>query len=399
MSRPRRTSKPNKTPAVAISPVKRVRAIAPLVRVILFVRAGGRCEFDGCNKYLFEHHVTLTEGNFADVAHIVAFQPDGPRGRAGKRPLDINNVSNLMVLCSACHKLIDDHPTRYTKKALQEYKQRHEDHIRHMTGLSPDLRTSALVFTANIAEQNAFVPFDQVLEAVSPRYPVARPGKIIDLNSIRMADPESVNTGCEAIRREMARVYDFGGEAHTAKHLSVFALAPIPLLIYLGTQLSNKVPTDLYQRHRDTENWTWKRAGKAVKYQFKQLRSGKDEGKVAMILSLSGTIRPRDLPKEFDSSCAVYELTLRGRTPDPTFLRTRRDLETFRLAYQAALSTVIRNHGTVENLHLFPAVPAPVAILCGRELLPKVHPELLVYDFNKRKGGFTYQLKANKHEY
>jgi HNH endonuclease len=105
-----------------LSPVRQVRAIPPLVRLFLFVQAGGRCEFDGCNKYLLEHHVTLREGNFAEVAHIVAFQPEGPRGRAGQRPREINNVGNLMLLCPDCHKVIDDHPERYTPSgaALQE---------------------------------------------------------------------------------------------------------------------------------------------------------------------------------------------------------------------------------------------------------------------------------------
>jgi hypothetical protein len=28
----------------------------------------------------------------------------------------------------------------------------------------------------------------------------------------------------------------------------------------------------------------------------------------------------------------------------------------------------------------------------GRELLPKVHPKLRVFDFNKETGGFTFQL-------
>ena len=50
------------------------------VRLLLFVRAGGRCQFDGCNRYLLEHYPTLREGNFAEIAHIVAFREDGPRG-------------------------------------------------------------------------------------------------------------------------------------------------------------------------------------------------------------------------------------------------------------------------------------------------------------------------------
>lgn len=379
------------------SPVKAVRGIPPLVRLLLFVRAGGRCEFDGCNKYLLEHHVTLKDGNFAEVAHIVAFRFGGPRGRTGERPLEIDNPNNLMLLCPGCHKLVDDNPARYTKTTLQEYKERHEKHIHHMTGLSPERKTAIVVFTASIGDQGSFIPFDQVLEAVSPRYPASRPGKIIDLTNINIGDASSITTAQDTIRRAMAQLYDAGSEAQTIKHLSVFALAPIPLLIDFGARLSNKIPTDLFQRHRDKENWTWKRTGTLVRYQVRRLQSGTDRNKVALILSLSGTIRARELPKAIDTAYSVYEITLKGRTPDPTFLRTKRDLDAFRLVYQSALGAIMRDHGKLKSLHLFPAVPAPVAILCGRELLPKVHPELIVYDFDKRKVGFTYQLKVNNH--
>lgn len=78
--------------------------IKDITRLLLFVRAGGRCEFDGCNKYLLQHHLTLTEGNFAQLAHIVAFKPEGPRGKVGPRPMDINDVTNLMLLCPECHR-------------------------------------------------------------------------------------------------------------------------------------------------------------------------------------------------------------------------------------------------------------------------------------------------------
>jgi hypothetical protein len=99
-----------------ISPIIPTRAIRPLTRLLLFVRAGGRCEFDGCNKDLLRHHLTLTEGNFAQIAHIVAFRQDGPRGNTGRRPTDINDVRNLMLLCPECHKLIDDLPVTIPAK-------------------------------------------------------------------------------------------------------------------------------------------------------------------------------------------------------------------------------------------------------------------------------------------
>jgi hypothetical protein len=74
----------------------------------------------------------------------------------------------------------------------------------------------------------------------------------------------------------------------------------------------------------------------------------------------------------------VYELTLDGITPSPAFLSLREDLENFRIAYQGALAEIAKIHGSLKELDLLPAVPAPVAVLCGREALPKVHPALRV---------------------
>lgn len=379
------------------SPVVAVRNIPQLSRLILFVKAGGICEFDGCNKFLLEHHVTLTEGNFAQMAHIVAFQPDGPRGNSAPRPENINETSNLMLLCPECHKLIDDDPAKFTVRTLQEYKERHERHIRYVASLSPEMKTHLLVFTANIGDQAVYIPFGQMLEAVSPRYPMSRTGTIIDLTQLHIDSTASLSAARETVERKIKNLYETGGEAETIKHLSVFALGPIPLLIYLGTLLSNKIATDFFQRHRDAENWTWKESNEDVRYQFKSIRSGTNLQNVAVILSLSGTITSRNLPNEIDGTYYIYELTLDGKTPDPTFLRTKRDLEGFRVAYQSGLGAIMQKHGMLKSLHVFPAVPAPIAILCGRELLPKVHPELLVYDFDKSKVGFNFQLKVNNH--
>src|SRR3989442_13044181 len=61
------------TPSGATASVVEVtRRVSHFTRLLLFVRAGGRCEFDGCNKFLLEHPLTITEGNFAQMAHIVA---------------------------------------------------------------------------------------------------------------------------------------------------------------------------------------------------------------------------------------------------------------------------------------------------------------------------------------
>jgi hypothetical protein len=91
----------------------------------------------------------------------------------------------------------------------------------------------------------------------------------------------------------------------------------------------------------------------------------------------------------------VYEITLSGATPTPTFLCAREDVSRFKEAYQAFLREVMRDHGILQAIHMFPAVPAPLAVLCGRELFSKVDPTLLVYDYDKAKGGFSFAMEVN----
>ena len=200
----------------------------------------------------------------------------------------------------------------------------------------------------------------------------------------------------QCIAQRVQRLYDPGMDVHRTQHISLFALAPIPLLVYLGSQLSNKIPVQLYQRHRDTEDWVWKRAGDRVEYRFHLRQEGSDRRKVALLLALSGAIDLETIPEDIRRDGFLYEITLAEGVPRPEFLRLERDLQRFREVYEMARRTIARDHGSIPELHLFAAVPAPVAIVCGREVLPKVDPTLVVYENDRATGGFTKILRTNE---
>lgn len=379
----------------AANPVITVtRGIKPFTRLLLFVRAGGRCEFNGCNEYLLEHALTITPGNFAEMAHVVAFQELGPRGNA-PRPRDINDVSNLMLMCPRCHKLIDDNPDRYSVKTLEKYKESHEDRIHHVTALGPDMKTTVVQLKARIGQHSVAIPIAQVTHAVAPRYPTDARGCVIDLTSIEAPDAEFVNAAKHSIDQKLKRLYDNGMDVAETRHISLFALAPMPLLVYLGSQMSNKVPVDVFQRHRDTEDWVWKEDGTAVDFAFTKVREGTERKCVALVLSLSGKIDLDTLPDVINGRFHVYEMSLATGSPSPTFLRMRQDIVNFKVRYQEALRCIARDHGQIGELHVFPAVPAPIAVLCGREILPKTDPKLLIYDYDKALKGFNLILTVN----
>jgi hypothetical protein len=373
------------------------RNIPEKTRLMLAVLAGGRCEFAGCNKYLFEHHLTLRGGVFGQNAHIIAYSDEGPRASVESGTPEVHDVSNLLLLCPECHKHIDDDPDRFPVDVLRQYKGAHEARIRLVTGLGPDMRTEVVQLKANIGGQPVGIPAPHVYEAVAPRYPADTQGVVIDLTSLQCEDGSFYASAEKAIRRRADVLFGPGVEVKGARHLSVFALAPIPILVLFGAILGNKVAADVYQRHRDTEAWCWKTDGEPVDYRFEKIKEGLPGGGVALVLSLSGKVSAEAVAKSAGDSATLYELTLKDQEPRLTYLRLRDDLARFATSYREALAVIRAAHPGLGELGVFPAVPAPVAVLMGRELLPKVDPVLLVHDFDK-VNGFQQRVKVNAYD-
>ena len=381
---------------VASPPPKTVKSvnrdsISQPTTLALFSRAAGRCQFRGCNDLLIEHHVTKGIGIFAEKAHIVAYSEKGPRG-GEDRPADINSLDNLMLLCARCHKLVDDHPARYTVENLRTDKVLHEERIRRLTGLDQNHETTVVVMKARVGADIVQVTEGDVVDAIAPFYPDSNGFFTIDLTGIEGSGPEFYGAASKEIWRQLRRLMDRDREL---KRLSLFAIGPMPALMHLGNILSNKLPIELFQLHRDTKNWAWQSDHPPVEYEIQQTRAGTDKSRVAIMLSLSGTIPEAALPASIDASYAVYVVTLANGPPNPSFLKQRLDLQAFEAAYRELIASIVRDHGTIEVIALFPAVPAPIAVACGHQLLPKIHPRLDVYDYDKRSGGFEFALSVN----
>ena len=349
-------------------------------RVFLFTLAGGRCQFDNCNRYLLTHHVTHRSGNFAQMAHIVAFRRAGPRGAALLPSAERNDLSNLMLLCPQCHKLIDDNPDLYPVETLQAFKRDHEDRIRMLTAAKADKETAALVLKAVIGSSPVEIPLADMQSAIAPFYLGEREVHIIDLASVTERRTDAYwESSVETIRDSTQRFYVSLRQAGVA-NIAVFALAPIPLLVALGTCLSNKYPTSLFQRHRDTDDWRWKEDGDPVEFQCRILHEGTEPQRVALVCSLSGAVPSADYRNAVDSSFTVYEIRPDGSAPSFECLRLRESLQAFRACYRRTLQRVTGGHPGVQEIHLMPAVPAPAAVAMGLDRMPKAHPRLVVYD-------------------
>ena len=242
-----------------------------------------------------------------------------------------------------------------------------------------------------IGGQSVAIPGSQIQDAISPMFPDER-DCLIDLTALDDQSDAFYALAVDTINRSVEQLYNPGFQTEKPRHLSLFALAPMPLLMHLGRRLSNKITVDLYQRHRDTQDWAWKESGPEVLYCSGQVRKGTSENRVALLLSLTDTVDEKGLPDSIDESYSVYEISLEGQLPSPHFLRQRENLAGFRQVYQAILAEIIRDHHATPAIDVFPIVPAPIAVLCGFELFPKVSPPLRVFDKDRRRGGWSYVL-------
>lgn len=359
----------------------------------LWVCSGGRCQFYGCNEMLWKDGLTLREDNLSNIAHIIAASVDGPRGDKILSPKLARDFSNLMLMCTKHHKLIDGKNKQdFSVDLLRKFKTTHEERISALTEIQDNVKTTIFRFKANIGKRIVEVPLGQVQEAIIPKYPLEK-GVLIDLSSLDSDGNGFMKTAISEIKRQVTAALTIGNDEKQIQHLSIFALGPIPLLIQLGHSISNAIPADIYQRHRSTDNWLWQDVKKDNKFKYIVRRpvNQAEASNVVLVLSLSGKIHGREVRNVLGKEASVWEITI--SSPDTSFLKTRDHLEKFRETYRKVLAEIRATHGNCD-IHFFPAIPAPIAVMCGRELIHKADPHLLVYDLDNQ-GKFVKKLKIN----
>lgn len=364
----------------------------------VWLRSGGRCEYPQCNVALWRDDITLTQMNRAYLAHIVADSPGGPRGDPVLSPQLAKDPSNIMLLCDTHHRLIDrDDVQGHPVELLSEYKEEHEDRIERQTAIQTNLRTELLLFGTKIKERRGLVNYADARDAVLPnRYPASDSGILIDLADIDVAedDPEFWTAVPKIVDRKLSRFLGdgVGPTGRPINHLSVFALAPIPLLIHFGKCLGDTVPADVFQRHRGGAPWRWEPLkDEGFDYTiFTPDPAEKHGGRVALNLSLSGVIHDAEIDRALGERVPTYTVTI--AEPRRDFLQAQEQLELFRREWYALLGQIRSKHGEDCEIHLFPAIPVAIAVEIGRSLLPKADPRIIVYDADKEHGGFRPTL-------
>ena len=369
-------------------------AIPQKLQSAIWARAGGRCQYRGCNVDLVGDLIAgRRDGLYGFIAHIVADSVEGPRGDLIRSPLLAKDLSNLMLMCGRHHKLIDldaavDHP----EGLLLAMKAAHESRITLVTGIDEERSSHVLRFCANIGQNEALVSKQAIFSAMAPdRFPESDQTIDLELLNFAMTDGEQAywTTQAENLRRQFAVKVSGRIERQEIRHISVFALAPQPLLIELGRLLCDIVPATTHQRHREPSSWRWARDREPVTYSISE-PAGRQEGPVVLKLGVSGTVTDDRIRAVLGGEVAIWSLT--ADDPGNDIVRCPDDQASYRRLLRGLFDRIKARHGTDHDLHVFPAVPASIAVETGRIWMPKADLPMLVYD--KQPGrGFVPALR------
>lgn len=381
--------------AKAQARVKTPRASIPQrIQSALWARAGGRCEYRGCNESLVGDLIAGKEdGLYGFIAHIVADSAGGPRGDPIRSPLLAKDLGNLMLMCARHHKLIDtDAPDEHPEPLLLAMKKDHETRIDINTDIDEERASHVLRFGATIGDNEALVSTKAIFAAMPPeRHPASR--QTIDLEILNLALKDHEQDYWRLQRDNLARLFvqQIGGriERQEIRHLSVFALAPQPLLIELGRLLYDIVPVTVHQRLREPPSWQWQRDQAPLDYIVTEPGKGA-HGPIALKLAVSATVNDDRITKVLGVETAIWSLTVSD--PGNDVVRQPEDLAKFRTALRKLYDRIKARHGEDEVIHVFPVLPISLAVETGRVWMPKADLELLIYD-QMRGEGFVPTIK------
>ncbi|MBL4859115.1 MAG: SAVED domain-containing protein [Erythrobacter sp.] len=363
-----------------------------VTRHVIWARGAGRCHI--CNQHLIGDLISGKEdANFAFIAHIVAATPTGPRGHPTRSSELADDPENLMLLCYVHHKLIDtDAVDDFPVERLLEIKEEHERRVSIQTGIAPDRGSQILRYAANVGVHRVTMPHGELTSAMLPgRYP-EQGRSTIDLamrGSAREDGEEQFWAGeSENLRRLFARRVAERIDACEIRHLSVFALAPQPLLVLLGSLLGDIMPADVFQRHREPETWTWPDDGERM-----PIQTGEPDrvgGPIALKIALSANVDDSRIRSVLGDEAAIWSIT----TPHPhnDVLQRREDLQEFRRVLRQLYDRIkVARPGGAE-INLFPAMPVATAVEVGRVRMPKADLPLVTWDENRALGGFRQAI-------
>lgn len=322
------------------------------------------------------------------MAHNVGASdtPGSPRGDSPLTEGERSAAANLLLLCPDCHRTIDAKDLRdlYTEEFLRKVKADHEERVAKATNFEVMRRTLVISTRAQVRGSGVHPTPREIAESMvsSNLQAHVRDGEVVQVVlDIQDSEDDSwvwnrararMDSALERLAREVGQ--------GSVDHVSVFAIAPIPILAYLGSRLDDKLTVEVFERRRatTTQVWCWDDTTPEVKFEFTASAPDLLATDVLVVVSVSGTVDEERIPTDVSGSARI-DLRPVGVMPRLGLVDSRHTRDALQAAWLGVLGTMEASWPRAQRVHVLGAVPASLAVFIGQSRIRQVHPAFIVY--------------------
>lgn len=367
---------------------KRGRDPSPATQRAVWARSGGICARPGCGCVLYEDPIFFKTRPFGELAHNVAASPDGPRGDATRSPQLSDDPDNLILLCPNCHTLVDKPKWQldYPEALLAQWKRQHEGAIRVAGQHSHGRIAIGLHYLGVIGQQVVAGSPNTIPQAAIQRGLVLtqKPFELlVDASAYAPQSPEYWRHVVAEVRKQVG-LLQMQGLGRPA--IGLFGLADMPALMALGFALGHAAEIYPFQWDRYAHSWVFP-TNDAPASKFRVDWPEALNAPVALVFSLSGTIDHDRVHAAFpDTSPAIIHVSV--DLPRLDLVQCAATINAFRNEVAELIARLESALPKTTLIHVFPAMPASLAMAFGMAIKPKVSFPIQVYDAEGPNGLF-----------
>lgn len=254
-------------------------------------------------------------------------------------------------------------------------------------------KTLVIMYAANIANDIPILSYDMTKQAIPEDYEPSDGSPI----RIQLENPNTDKNMSfwmsedSALRKAVnTKVFPYM-QTSGIQHVSLFALAPMPLLVRLGTLLNEKYSVEVFQKHRSPDNWD--HLNECTPDFILNEPTDKSKRPV-LVLSLSASIIAR-IKASYGQDASIWEVTVPN--PNMDMMRTKKQQDQFCRITRDLLSAMSMNPD-FDTINVHMAVPISCAIELGRVWMPKAHNALRLYDYSNGSEHETITIKNEQYD-
>ena len=388
--------------------VGRGKAISKETAWKVWADAGGRCMYAGCGMNLASIKLYNASARIGYLAHIIASDPNGPRGDLIRSHQLSNDPDNIMLMCDAHHRLIDcfaaaEHPA----DTLFAMRQAHRDLVQHYLDSLAFPRAKAVTLHANLAHIPTYFSDSDLIGAILATGRSMLPNVTQYVRRTQRDDRRTPEFWVQYLGEHELDIQQLvssfnGSNAADMDELAVFPLHHIATMVLAGRIIGEARAVRVFQYHRHRRTWQWDTKEvpqPAGTFNVAGLAPGPVD-EVLLTIELTANLDEEALPANLLEAVTAGRIPwVRLTTPDPdgACIRHPDDLDQFMQTARRAINH-IQDEMRARRVHLIAISPASTVFCFGQMLQAGHHPTYIIYDRADRESPFGEAFSISGHE-